>query len=182
MQEYVELQGLVRTFNWHSPSWDLFIILFWLVASVIYAFSAGRGRLLSILVSVYMAKLLVLEAPFLNALVNEKLNIVTASLQQLATFTALFLMLFFFLSKYGFRSSAEGRHPGSLLFGVLFAILQIGLLINIVIGFLPLSVQESFSPLVRFLFIQGHASFVWLLLPVGYLVLLGRFISNRSEL
>src|SRR3989338_6221110 len=98
MEIYERIESLIKSFNWHSPSWDLFIILFWLVASVIYAFSSGRGRLLSILVSVYMAKLLVIEAPFLNSLVNQKLSIVTVSLQQLATFTILFFVLFFFLS------------------------------------------------------------------------------------
>lgn len=182
MEKYVQFQSLVRNFNWHSPSWDLFILLVWLVASVLYAFAAGRGRLLSILVSVYMAKLLVIEAPFLNNVVNQKLHIVTASLQQLATFGALFLMLFFFLSKYGFRTAADGRGGGaSLIFGIPFAVLQIGLLINIVMSFLPGPVQMSFSPVVQFLFLQHGANFVWLLLPIVFLVIFGRFVSHRSE-
>lgn len=182
MEIYERIESLIQSFNWHSPSWDLFIILFWLVASVIYAFSSGRGRLLSILVSVYMAKLLVIEAPFLNSLVNQKLSIVTVSLQQLATFTILFFVLFFFLSKYGFRTAAEGKSPGGFVFGVLFAVLQIGLLINIVLRFMPEHVQHTFSPLVQFLFIQGSTSFIWLILPVLFLVLLGKFISNRVEM
>lgn len=181
METYNQFQHLVRTFNWHTPSWDLFIILFWLVVSVIYAFSAGRGRILSILVSVYMAKLLVIEAPFLNKLVNEKLNIVTVSLQQLATFGVLFMLLFFFLSKYGFKTAAEGKSAGSLIFGIAFSVLQIGLLINIVLTFMPPHVQISFSPLVKMLFIGTTASFVWLILPVLFLVFLGKLISSRTE-
>lgn len=182
MEKYLEFQNLISSFNWHSPSWDLFIILFWLVASVMYAFAAGRGRLLSILVSVYMAKLLVIEAPFLNSVVNQKLQIATASLQQLATFAALFLVLFFFLSKYGFKTSAEGRAGSALVFGIPFAVLQVGLLINIVLSFMPTHVQNGFSALVTFLFIQPGASFVWLVLPVLFLIVLGKFISNRTEL
>ncbi len=181
MQYYTEFQHLVRTFNWHSPSWDLFILLFWLVASVLYAFASGRGRLLSILVSVYMAKLLVLEAPFLQTIVNAKLNIVTASLQTLATFGALFLVLFFFLSKYGFRTSAEGRGGFSLAFGVPFAFLQIGLLLNIVLSFVPVNVQQSLHPLIQFLFLHIGAGFVWLIAPVVYLIVFGRFVSHRSD-
>lgn len=181
MEEYVRFEHLLRTFNWHTPSWDLFIILFWLVASVIYAFAAGRGRLLSILVSVYMAKLLVLQAPFLNTLVNQKLNIVTTSLQQLATFGAVFLILFFFLSKYGFRTVAEGKSAGSLVFGVLFSILQIGLLINIVLGFMPIHVQKTFAPLIQYIFLSSASSFIWLVLPVVFIIVLGKFISNKSE-
>lgn len=181
MDKYVEFQHLARTFNWHTPSWDLFIVLFWIVAAVLYAFAAGRGRLLSILVSVYMAKLLVIEAPFLQKLVNTKLNIVTVSLQHLATFAALFLVLFFFLSKYGFRAAAEGRNGATLVFGIPFAFLQIGLLINIVLGFVPPHVQQGLHPLIQFLFIQSGANFFWLLAPIGYLILLGRFVGQRAE-
>lgn len=175
-------EDLVKAFNWNQPSWDLFIILFWLVASVIYAFSAGRGRILSILVSVYMAKLLVIEAPFLSKVVNQKLTIATASLQQLATFGVLFIILFFFLSKYGFKTAAEGRSASSLIFGILFSVLQIGLLINIVISFMPPQVKSNLAPLIQTLFINGYASFVWLILPIIFLILLGKFISHRSEL
>jgi uncharacterized membrane protein len=181
MGKYVEFQHLIRNFNWHSPSWDLFIILFWIVASILYAFAAGRGRLLSILVSIYMAKLLVLEAPFLQDLVNAKLNIVTASLQTLAAFGVLFVILFFFLSKYGFRTAAEGRNGATLLFGIPFAILQVGLLINIVLSFIPPQAQQTLHPLIQFLFVQSGASFVWLLAPVAYLIIFGRFITHRSE-
>ncbi len=182
MNKYLEFQHLVRNFNWHSPSWDLFIILFWLVASVLYAFAAGRGRLLSILVSVYMAKLLVIEAPFLQKLVNAKFTIVTTSLQTLATFGALFLVLFFFLSKYGFRTTAEGRNGATLLFGIPFSILQVGLLINIVLGFIPAQAQETLHPLIRFMFVQPGANFIWLVAPIAYLIVFGRFISHRSDL
>lgn len=181
MDKYVEFQHLVRTFNWHVPSWDLFIVLFWVVGSVLYAFAAGRGRLLSILVSVYMAKLLVIEAPFLQKLVNTKLNIVTVSLQHLATFAGLFLVLFFFLSKYGFRTAAEGRNGATLVFGIPFALLQVGLLINIVLGFVPPHVQHGLHPLIQFLFLQSGTGFIWLLAPVVYLILFGRFVSHRAE-
>jgi hypothetical protein len=181
MDKLEEFEHLISTFHWGQPSWDLFILLFWLVAAVLYAIAAGRGRILSILVSVYMAKLLVLEAPFLQQVVNAKLNIVTFSLQQLATFAALFLILFFFLSKYGFRASAEGRSGSTLMFGVPFAVLQIGLLINIVLGFMPANVQNTMHPLINFLFLQQGVSFLWLIAPIAYLIAFGKFITHRTE-
>lgn len=182
LEQYVQLQHLIRTFNWHTPSWDLFIMLFWLVASVLYAFAAGRGRSLSILVSVYMAKLLVLEAPFLSKLISEHLNPSMLYLQQLITFAAVFMFLFFFLSKYAFKSSVDGKSAGSLIFGVLFAFTQVGLLINIILGFLPEATKNNLAGLIKFLFIQGQANFIWLVLPVIFLVIFGRFVAHRSEL
>jgi hypothetical protein len=175
------IQQLVHGFNWHNPSWDLFIILFWLVGSVIYAFAAGRGRILSILISVYMAKLLVIEAPFLQTEVSKHLHGALLPLQQLVTFAILFLLLFMFLARYAFKSSADSRRMTSIAFGLVFAVLQVGLLLNIILGFLPIETQNHFTPLVHFLFLQRNAGFVWLILPVVYLVALGKFIGERSE-
>ncbi len=181
--EYISnLQKLVQGFNWHTPSWDLFVLLFWIVGSVLYAFAAGRGKILTILVSVYMAKLLVLEAPFLSDALNSKLNINMASLQQLAAFVVLFVLFFIFLGRYAFRSSADSRRITSLGFGLIFAFLQMGLLINIVFSYLPDHVKMSFSPLLHFIFLHPNAGFIWLIAPVVYLVLLGRFLSDRTEL
>ncbi len=181
MDYFATIQMLVKTFNWHSPSWDLFILLFWLVASVIYAFSSGRSRILTILISVYMAQLLVIEMPFLSTAVSDKLHVATGTLQQLAAFVILFILLFIFLGRYAFKTSADGRQFTAIGFGLVFSLLQVGLLINIVLHYLPDYVQNTFSPLITFLFLHPYSNFVWLALPVIFLVLLGRFISDRRE-
>ncbi len=181
MEYFATVQMLVRTFNWHSPSWDLFILLFWLVASVIYAFSSGRSRILTILISVYMAQLLVIQMPFLSTIASDKLGVATGTLQQLAAFVILFILLFIFLGRYAFKSSADGRQFSAIGFGLIFAFLQIGLLINIVVHYLPDYVQNTFSPLIAFIFLHEYSNFVWLALPVVFLVIIGRFISDRRE-
>ena len=140
-----DANNLVSGFNWHQPSWDLFIFLFWGVASVFYAFAAGRGRIISMLMSLYIAKLLVLQAPWLTNAINQKLPGSFASLQELVSFLLIFVVLFVLLSRYAFRTSADGRHFGSIPFTLVFAILQIGLLINTILGYLALS-GKTFSP------------------------------------
>lgn len=181
MDQVQYFQKLIETFNWHTPSWDLFIILAWLVASIMYAFAAGRGRILTVMISIFMAKLLVIEAPFLSTEVAQKLNIGILSLQQLTTFGILFVIFFIFLGRYVFKTSADGKQFSGLLFGLIFSVLQVGLLVNCILTLLPLHVQQSFSKLIRFMFISDPASFVWLALPVVFLVVLGRFVSDRSE-
>lgn len=171
---------LVHNFNWHTPSWDLFIILFWGVASVFYAFAAGRGRSISLLMSLYISKLLVFEAPWLTNALSQKLPSTLASLQQLVSFLIIFIFLFVLLSRYAFRTSADGRHFGSIPFTLAFAILQIGLLINIILNYLTVTGQ-NFSPLVSFLFISTTASFVWLVAPLIFLIILGRSIADPTE-
>lgn len=182
MEILLELKNLITTFNWHTPSWDLFIILFWIVASVLYAFAAGRGRILTVLVSIYMSQLLVIKAPFVSSVLSSKLSIGEPSLQQLLVFGIFFMLLFVFLSRYAFKSSVDGRQLSSLGFSLIFSILQVGLLVNIVLSYLPIYIQENFSPLIQFLFLHEYAGFIWLALPVIFLVILGKFISDRSEI
>lgn len=177
-----QFRFLIGTFNWHTPSWDLFIFLFWVVASVIYGFAAGRGRILSILISVYMSKLLVIEAPFLSQEIAKKLPSTATSLQQLITFGLLFLILFVFLSRFAFKTSVDGRHLKAIPFSLVFAFLQIGLLINIVLNFLPIITRNHLSPLVQFVFLQPWAGFVWLVLPVIFLIATGKYISEHVEM
>lgn len=172
----------IHAFNWHSPSWDLFIFLFWLVASVFYTFAAGRGRIINILISVFMAKLLTLEAPFLTDAIKARLPENLFALQQLIVFAIIFFLLFTFLGRYAFKTSADSRKMASIVFGLFFSILQIGLLLNTVLTLMPQAVQGSFSPLVQTVFIKNPATFIWLIAPLVYLITLGKHISHHDEL
>lgn len=175
-----QANNLVHNFNWHSPSWDLFIFLFWGVASVFYAFAAGRGRVISLLMSLYIAKLLVLQAPWLTYAIHQQLPSGLSGLQQLVSFLIIFIILFVLLSRYAFRTSADGRHFGSIIFTLMFAVLQIGLLINTILGYLS-PTSGTFSPLISLIFISATANFIWLILPLFYLIILGRSIADPTE-
>lgn len=178
-----ETTELVRAFNWNSPSWDLFIFLFWAVASVVYAFTAGRGRIISILISLYIAKLLVLEAPFLSRSIFQTLPESFAAFQQLGTFLILFLFLFVFLARLAFRTSTDHRHIITAVFyGLVFSILQIGLLVNTILTFTTQNFKDNLSPLIQTIFVKDPASFVWLILPLAYLMLVGRHVADTNEI
>lgn len=173
---------LIQNFNWHTPSWDLFILAGWLIGTIIYSFTAGRGRVINILMSVYIAKLLVHEAPFLNHIITKNLPSPLLAMQQLATFVIVFLILFMFLGRYAFRTSADGRQLSSMVFGVIFSFLQIGLLINTIVVYLPQVIQSNFSPLIQTLFLKDPASFIWLVLPLAFLIILGKFVADPNEI
>ncbi len=171
-----------QSFNWHNPSWDLFIILFWAVVSLIYAFAAGRGRVINMLFSLYIARLLVTQAPWLTNAVSQKLPSQFNALQLLVSFLIIFILLFIVLGRYAFRTSADGRHFGSVPFTLFFSVLQVGLLISTIIGYLPAATVATFSPLIKLLFVNSPAPFVWLLLPLGFLVILGRSVADPTEI
>ncbi len=177
-----ETTQLIHNFNWRQPSWDLFILLGWVLASVLYAFTAGRGRIINILMSLYISKLLVIEAPFLTDTITKNLPSSLNALQQLAAFVLIFLVVFMMLGRYAFRTSADGRQALAMVFGLVFAFLQIGLLINTILTYLPAGTVQNFSPLIQTLFIKDPASFVWLLAPLVFLVILGQRVADPSEI
>ena len=177
-----EISSMVHSISLTNPSWDLFVLAFWAIGSIIYAFTAGRGRVINILMSIYIAKLLVHEAPFLNHIITKNLPTSLFAVQQLITFLIIFLILFMLLGRYAFRTSADGRQAGALLFGLVFAVLQIGLLINVILTFIPLAVQYKFGGLIHLIFIKEPASFVWLVIPLVFLILLGKHVADPNEI
>jgi hypothetical protein len=68
-----------------------------------------------------------------------------------------------------------------MIFGLVFAVLQIGLLISTILGYLSAGMVNSFSPLIHFLFLNNTAVFVWLLAPLAFLIILGRSIADPAE-
>ena len=62
------IANAVTGVNWAQPSWDLFIILFFIVIVFFYGMMLGRDRIIIILVSIYMALAVVSNAPFIGQL------------------------------------------------------------------------------------------------------------------
>jgi hypothetical protein len=103
-----------------------------------------------------------------------------AGAQQLVSFIIIFAALFVLLGRYAFRTSADGRHFGSIPFSVVFAFLQVGLLINIILTFLAQS-GSQFSPLVQIIFLGTAAGFIWMVAPLVFLIILGRAVADPTE-
>ena len=90
--------------NWATPSWDLFIILFFVVAAFLYGLSLGRDRVIVILVSLYMALAIVNTAPYLNSFTAE-ISYNNASIFNVTIFVGIFIILFFFNVTRGFGAN-----------------------------------------------------------------------------
>src|SRR3989338_9646656 len=93
-----ELTNLISTINWMAPSWDLFILLFFIIAALLYGFSLGRERIMTILVSVYIALAIIEALPF-TSYISAQIGIQKVFLFQIFSFLGLFVVLFFFLSR-----------------------------------------------------------------------------------
>ena len=174
------LDTLLRSVNFKNPSWDAFIFFAWVGLSIVYSFAAGRGRIVSMLVSVYMAELLVTQAPFLAVAVQDQTH-AALFMARLVTFLGLFLFLFMVNSKYVFRSSVDSYRVSSWFFSLIFSFLQVGFLISVILSFLPEATKQNFAPLVQYIFLSPNAGFIWLVIPIVYLAVVGRMVGDVED-
>jgi len=162
---------LVEQINWSEPTWDLFIILFFVIAALLYGLSLGRNRIIAIMVSIYMT-LAVINAFPLQFFGNEVRVNETFALQ-IGTFIAIFLGLFFILS----RSALSGTILNSGVGGrwwqvIIFSFLQVGMLISVVLSFLPADILNNLTLVTRSIFIGEWQEFLWIASPVVAMIIM----------
>jgi len=157
----------LSSFDFSKPSWDLFIVLFFVVAALLYGLSLGRDRIIVILVSIYMSLAIVNTAPFLPN-IETSIIVNDVVILKISTFLGVFIALFFLLSRSGLlKTIASGDEKGSWWQVMLFSILHVGLLISVTLTFLPDNViADKFTPFTQMMFIGDWARFLWIIAPV----------------
>lgn len=160
--------------NWTQPSWDLFIVLFFVVAAFLYGLSLGRDRVIAILVSIYMALAITTNAPYLTSFTAE-ISINNASILKVSVFLGMFIILFFLMSRSALLNTiASADVQGRWWHAIVFSFFHVGLLLSITLGYLPQDYVNFISPDMRSLFISEQAKFFWLVAPVVAMSLVKR--------
>lgn len=167
--------------NWLQPTWDLFIILFFVVASLLYGLSLGRDRLLVILVSIYISLAVVKYVPFITNF-NASISINDAFALRVSVFLGLFILLFFLLSQSALLHTLGAASTHGPLWQVLmFSFLHVGLLISVTLSFFPADTSALLSPATYGLFVSDTAKACWVILPVFAMALVGRQSSTEHH-
>lgn len=170
------LFNTAKSFNLGAPSWDMFILIFFVVAVFIYGFALGRNRIVVILIAIYMALAVVNTAPFLNKWMEEALkfnNIGQIFLVKLGMFLVVFALLFFLFSRSRLllSVSSDQQHSGWWQIPI-FSVLHIGLLLSITLSFLPPDSLLQLSSLTREIFTSDIGKFVWITAPIAAMIIL----------
>jgi hypothetical protein len=155
--------------NWNSPSWDLFIILFFVAAFLLYGLSLGRDRLVVIMVGLYMALAIVNTAPYFDFLNGYQANfsVNNISILKITLFFGLFVVIFFLISRSALMNTiGAGSSQGSWWQTLIFSFLQVGLMISVVLSYLPKEFIAKLSGQMQNFFISDPARFCWLVGPV----------------
>lgn len=154
--------------NLSNPSWDTFLILFFIGAAILYSFFVSRERLAVALISVYSSLAIVTTTPnVVSFLASAPKDI--AYQYRLGLFLALFVVLFILFSHAMHMRTEIGHHWWQ---AIILSILQVGLLMSTVLALIG---TDRFSSNVsQYFFTSDTARSAWLLAPVFAMLLLRR--------
>lgn len=176
-----QVHNLVATVNWAQPSWDLFIVLFFIIAGFLYGLSLGRDRVIVILVSIYMALAVVNTAPFIGT-IQANVGVDGVFVLRISAFLVAFVALFLLLARSALlQTIANSDTKGAWWQVMLFSFLHVGLLISIVLSFLPVSASEKLAPLTRTIFTSDTARFLWIIGPILAMVLIKGGAADKKK-
>jgi hypothetical protein len=160
-----DLLAYLMRVNWSAPTWDLFIVIFFLVTVFLYGMSLGRDRIIVILVSIYMALAVVSNLPVLGKL-DAGVSFGQYFALKVTTFLGLFVLLFFLMSRSALEKTFGNLAAGKWWQIMLFSTFHVGLLVSITLSFLPVAAVESLAPITRAVFASEMGKFFWIVAPI----------------
>ncbi len=171
----------VRDFltNFHigaASGWDIFIVLIFLIAVMVYGLFVGRNRMVIISISSYFSFLIVQNIPWwkLNSFgwLGMK-NGPSASLK-IILFLSIIVLFYFLIPRSILTSVFRLKKRGTASWWQLFllSIVQVGLLAMVILSFLPNEAILNLGSIIKRLFIGPEAQFVWITLPILTMILM----------
>lgn len=167
------LNPILQGGNFMGFTWDMLIILFLLVASFVYGFILGRERIMLILVSIYICIAITETTPFLYNMIPQDYSANNIFIFKIGVFLGLFVLLFFLLSgSRVLRTFSRSNSPGGWWQVIVFSILQVGLLMSVMISFVPEEFYNQLSSFTREWLSGESVQFFWLIAPIVAMALL----------
>jgi len=150
------------------------MVLIFLAVALVYGLSMGRNRLVVLMLGVYFSFLLTRAIPW-RQLTFLGLKDAPDSTVQIFIFIALVLGFYFAIPRSALRYAMKlgGKGKGSWWRVLILSVLQIGLILAMVIVFLPAKVSVGLSPLAQTIFVGPLAYFFWIAAPILAIMFLG---------
>lgn len=171
----------------NSPSWDLFIFLFFIIAVFVYGFTLGRSRIMVLLVSTYMALAVIHVATVPGGVFGPDFGSQAGSLTvgsspffivQITAFVGMMLLIFFFMANAALRRGLAAEHVQGKAWQIIaFSVLHAGLLIASIMSFVPPERRAALLDVTQGMFASQTAVFIWTLLPIIVMM----FVKDPEE-
>lgn len=154
-----------------NPSWDLIVLFFFVAVGFFYGISAGKSKLISFLVSLYVSGFLFDKFYYLGMFIKTN-TLASAFMARAAVFLIILFIINLLFSKV-LRLGAEGNEK-KWWQALLISFLSAGLLFSYLFHLFPAKDVFTFSPIVQNFFASDSAFFWWLTLPLVALFLARR--------
>jgi len=158
---------------WSHPSWDVVLVFALLAIGFFYGISTGKKKAITAIIYTYVAFAIFSAIPVDRLSVLIKLQ--DTLFLKIGLFAVLFILLVFMFGRT--RTRGGFARPSAWWQIFLLSFTQVGLLIHILLGFLPQEKIAALAPLTKNIFANPDLRVWWFLGPVALLVFLKRFSS-----
>jgi len=158
--------------SWGNPTWDIFLIVFVAVIAILYGLFLGRDKLMLIFVCLYMSLAITNVAPWLRnlpPLTTDQLFILKSGI-----FIGVVIILFLLLSRSTLYRTIANTPKHSGLTVIIFSILHVGLVVSVILSFMPSAYEKFLGPLTQKLFVSETAQFLWVVIPIIMMAITAR--------
>lgn len=163
---------LLAKVYWFTPTWDLFAILFLIVAAFLLGLTMGRNKIIIFLISTYIAIVVINFFP--SDYIFETPKIDENFIYPIAVFIAVVFVFYILLSNSALKKALRRTGDRSVFLIFLFSLFCVGLVLSVVLSFFPKELIETFNPVTQTLFMTKLSKFLWALVPVTGMALIRR--------
>lgn len=159
----MDFAQVISSISLTNPSWDLFVLVAFLVGIYFYMFRWGKDKAFMVLVCSYVSLALVDRLSLLKAVTGVVLEENYAN--KTALFLSCILLCFWMFSKSDFASVFTRGLKGARFQILVISFLQVGLIISSVVSFLPVAQADGLSIFLKTFFVDNTAQSFWLVAP-----------------
>ncbi len=156
--------GLTQFLEQNSASWTTAIILLFVLLIFFYV-GSGLGKTAKGIISVYVALAIVNTVVFFQT-GGPEINVPGYFVLKLGAFVGISLVVLMIISRYSFRALIKVDFSGNIVERIIFAALGAGMLIAILMSFMPGEIVGTINPALRWAFMSDIGFSIWLVAPI----------------
>ena len=159
----MDFAKVIGSISLTNPSWDLFVLVTFLVGIYFYLFKYGKDRAFLVLICSYISLALVEKLPLIKSVTGLKLE--ENFTNKTGLFLAGILVLFWIFSHSDYISIFRSGSKKARFQKLVISFLQIGFIISVVVSFLPAAGIGNLSIFLKAAFADKGAQFFWMIAP-----------------
>ncbi len=156
--------GLTQFLAQNQASWNsALVVLFILI--IFFYLGSGLGRTAKGIISVYVALAIVNTIIYFKP-DGPEVNVPGMLVVKLGSFVGLSILILMLISRFSFHSVIKVDLPGNIIERLIFSVFGAGMLIAILLSFMPPEIVSTLSPWMQKMFLSNAGLAAWLILPL----------------